>query len=231
MGGAEPQGYAEAEEALGLARAAGELAVEGFALTQMAIGSLEIERGRPLLEAGLEALRRAGAINRIPGALSTVAFGLLRLGAYEEAEALHRQALYAVNQTRSRYLTALVEGNRALTSLMRGAYDEAREGFVAELRIAHARTLYTFYFEAFLGLGALAARDGDDERAVTLEAAAWTHLDRPNTPAEEPVYTRITQRFLEPARERLGPEATARATAHGHELPLADAVALALGGP
>ena len=75
-----------------------------------------------------------------------------------DVEALHRQAVYAVNQTRSRYLTALVEGNRALTSLMRGAYDEAREGFAAELRIAHARTLITFYFEAFLGLGALAAQ-------------------------------------------------------------------------
>ena len=81
----------------------------------MAIGTANIERGLPLLDEGVAALRRAGAISRIPGALSTVAFGLLRLGAYDEAEALHRQAVYAVNQTRSRYLTALVEGNRALT--------------------------------------------------------------------------------------------------------------------
>ncbi|WP_169542329.1 AfsR/SARP family transcriptional regulator [Solirubrobacter soli] len=228
MSGAEPEGYAEAEQALAFARAAGDVALEGFALTQMAIGSVDIERGRPLLEAGLAALHQAGAVNRIPGALSTLAFGLLRLGAYEEAEALHRQAVYAVNQTRSRYLTALVEGNRALTSLLRGAHEEARAGFVAELQIAHARTLPTFYFEAFLGLAALAAIDGQDERAAILEAAAWVYNDRPVTPAEEPVYTRIRDRFLAPARERLGAEATARAAARGNALPLADAVELAL---
>ena len=126
MDGHEAEGYALAEQALEHARAIGDRALEGYALTQMAIGSVNIERGQPLLEAGLEALRHAGAINRIPGVLSTVAFGLLRLGAYDEAEALHRQAVYAVNQTRSRYLTALVEGNRALDvtdarSLRRGS--------------------------------------------------------------------------------------------------------------
>ena len=229
MDGHEPEGYALAEQALEHARATGDRALEGYALTQMAIGSVNIEHGRPLLEAGLEALRHAGAVNRIPGVLSTVAFGLLRLGAYDEAEALHAQAVYAVNQTRSRYLTALVEGNRALTSLMRGAYDEAREGFVAQLRIAHARTLTTFYFEAFLGLGAVAASTGEDERAVMLEAAAWTHIDRPPTAAEEPVYTRVTEQFLVPARERLGSEATAVAAERGRTTALDDLVSLALG--
>jgi predicted ATPase/DNA-binding SARP family transcriptional activator len=223
MGGAEPKGFALAEEALEHARAGGEIALEGFALTQMAIGSADIEQGQPLLESGLEVLRRAGAINRIPGALSTVAFGLLRLGAYEEAEALHRQALYAVSQTRSRYLAALVEGNRALTSLMRGAYDEARAGFERELRIAHARSLYTFHFEAFLGLAALAALEGDDERAATLEAAAWTYIDRPVAAAEEPVYTRVSE-LIAPARERAGDAAVER----GRTQPLDALVSFAL---
>ena len=85
MDGHEAEGYALAEQALEHARAIGDRALEGYALTQMAIGSVNIERGQPLLEAGLEALRHAGAINRIPGVLSTVAFGLLRLGAYDEA--------------------------------------------------------------------------------------------------------------------------------------------------
>jgi predicted ATPase len=231
MDGHEPEGYALAEQALEHARASGDRALEGYALTQMAIASVDIERGRPLLEAGLDALRHAGAVNRIPGVLSTIAFGLLRLGAYEEAEALHRQAVYAVNQTRSRYLTALVEGNRALTSLMRGAYDEAREGFAAELRIAHARALYTFHFEAFLGLAALDAVAGDDKRAATLEAAAWEHIDRPVTAAEEPVYTRVIERFIAPARDRLGPEATARAAERAHSLSLDELVSMALGEP
>ena len=142
---------------------------------------------------------------------------------------MHRQAVYAVNQTRSRYLTALVEGNRALTSLMRGAYDEARDGFAAELRIAHARALYTFHFEAFLGLAAVAATRGEDERAATLEAAAWTHMDRPATAAEEPVYTRVTEQFLAPARERLGPETTAIAAERGRTTALDALVSLALG--
>ena len=67
----------------------------------MAIGSVNIEHGRPLLEAGLDALlpRRRGQPDP-PGVLSTVAFGLLRLGAYDEAEALHRQARLTAVQTR-----------------------------------------------------------------------------------------------------------------------------------
>ncbi len=224
----EPEGYALAEQALEHARATGDRALEGYALTQMAIGSVDIEHGLPLLEAGLEALRHAGAVNRIPGALSTVAFGLLRLGAYDEAEALHRQAVYAVNQTRSRVSDRTGGGQPRADALLRGAYDEAREGFVAQLRIAHARTLTTFYFEAFLGLGAVAASTGEDERAATLEAAAWTHIDRPPTAAEEPVYTRVTEQFLAPARERLGSEATAVAAERGRTTALDDLVSLAL---
>ena len=58
MDGHEAEGYALAEQALEHARAIGDRALEGYALTQMAIGSVNIERGQPLLEAGLEALRQ-----------------------------------------------------------------------------------------------------------------------------------------------------------------------------
>jgi len=47
------------------------------------------------------------------------------------------------------------------------------------------------------------------------------------TVAEEPVYSRLTEQFLAPARERLGPEATRRAAERGRALGLAELVSLA----
>ena len=70
------------------ALAAGDRALAGYAQTQMAISSADMERGLPLLEAGMATLQETGAIARIAGALSMVAFAVLHLGAYDEAERL-----------------------------------------------------------------------------------------------------------------------------------------------
>ena len=123
-------------------------------------------------------------------------------------------------------MVALVQGNRGVTALLRGALDEARETFADELRIALADTLRTFYFEGLLGFAALAAHDGRLELAAALDAAAWEHIDRPIAAAEKPIYDRIDALYLAPARERLGADAWERAAAAGRGLAIADAVAL-----
>ena len=72
-----------AEQAVEHARAAGDEALTGFALTHVATSTRDVERALPPLEAGVAALRRAGAIARIAGSLSTVAFYAIQQGEHE----------------------------------------------------------------------------------------------------------------------------------------------------
>ena len=70
----------------------------------------------------------------------------------------------------------------------------------------------------------------DLDEAV-LEAAAWALNDRPPYSSETPVYDRVTERFIAPARARLGTHASERAAVTGRALSLDDALALAFGPP
>jgi hypothetical protein len=125
------------------------------------------------------------------------------------------------------FLLALVYGNLGLAELLGVQLEPALAAFRAELVTARAHGFVPFYFEGLLGIAALAAAAGDDVRAAALEAAAWVHADRPPEPAEIPVYDRVTERFLAPARERLG-EAWEAAAAAGRAMTADEAVAFAL---
>lgn len=219
--------FANAREALEHARAAGDETLAGFALTHMAIATVGIEDALPLLDQGVAALRRGGAISRIPGALSTVGFYATVSGDHEPARRLLAEALTAAHAVRSPYLQALVQGNAALNALLSDRYDEAREAFTAQLRIASANAFVTFYFESFLGFSALAALDGRPDLAAALDAAAWEHTERPVSPSERPIYDAIDARFLEPLRNRVGITEWDRLAARGRGLSVADAVGLA----
>jgi hypothetical protein len=64
--------------------------------------------------------------------------------------------------------------------------------------------------------------------AAVLEAAAWALNDRPVFPSEAPVYERVEQRFIAPARERLGSDVWETAGAGARSLSADSAIALAL---
>jgi hypothetical protein len=124
-----------------------------------------------------------------------------------------------------------VHGNVGLAAVLSGRQEAARDAFREELLIARAHGFGVFYFEGLLGVAALAAADGDDRRAIVLDAAAWALNERPVYPSEAPIYDRLEQRFLGPARERLGAEEAGAAAAAGRRLGAADALALALAEP
>ena len=66
MTGDRDAAFADARQALEHARTAGDETLAGFALTHMAIATVRIEDALPLLDEGVAALRRGGAISRIP---------------------------------------------------------------------------------------------------------------------------------------------------------------------
>ena len=128
--------------------------------------------------------------------------------------------------TASPFALSSVHGNLGLAALLGGpARHGARIGFSDELLIARGHGFGIFYFEGLLGMAAVAATDGDDRRAIVLDAAAWALNERPVYPSEAPVYERLEERFIGGARDRLGPEAAAAAAAAGRRLNAADALA------
>ena len=215
-----------AERAVEHARAAGDEALVGFTLTNVATSTRDVERALPLLDEGVAALRHAGAIGRIAGGVSTVAFYAIQRGEHEQARRLFSEGLEAARESRSPYLEALVRGNAGLNALLSDRLDEAREAFGEQLRIAQANALVTFYFEGLLGFAALAAHDGHPELAAALSAASTDHSDRPASASERPIYDAVDARYLAPARDALGAREWERAAARGRGLSIAEAIAL-----
>jgi predicted ATPase/DNA-binding SARP family transcriptional activator len=206
-----PRAFAAAEDALRHAERTGDEALIGVALGALARGTDRIDDALPYTHAAVDRLRRAGALGRLAGLLSTKAFAALAENAFEQAEDLLAGALDAVQQARNPFATALVHGNRGLAALLKGRLAAAAEAFAEQIVVARAAAFPTFYMEAFLGFAALAAARRDDHDAALLAAASELYDDRGIWEAEKPVYDKVEARFLAPARERLGQAAWDRA--------------------
>jgi predicted ATPase/DNA-binding SARP family transcriptional activator len=220
-----------AEEALERARRLGDRGVIGAALGEIALATPAIEQALPFAREAVAELRAAGAIGRCAGLLSSLGMAALAEDAYDVAELLEREALDAAQELGDPYALALVYGNMGLATLLNGRPDAARAAFRAEYETAHRHGYVRFYFEALLGFAALAAADGQDRRAATLDAAAWAGEDTVVYPSEAPIYDRVEQRFIAVARGRVDPEAWEAAAAAGRALSAEAAMALALGEP
>jgi len=151
--------------------------------------------------------------------------------AYGHAERLEVEALEAIRELDDPYTLGLVRGNTGLAALLGGRLDAADAAFRGQLAIAGEHRYVGFTFEGLLGLAALAGAQHADERAAVLEAAAWAINDRPPYASEIPVYNRVTDTFIGPARARLDAEACERAATAGRALSADDAIALALASP
>jgi predicted ATPase len=217
-----------AEAALWRARRLDDPALIGEALGEIGLSMDSAEQALPFIREAAERCRGVGAAARAARFLSNAGVDALREDAYEHSELLQREALDAALEVGDPTLLAVVHGNTGLAALLSGSHDAARAAFREELTIAWAHGLARFYMEGLLGLAALAAADGDDRRAAVLQAAAWALSLRPLLPIEAPVYERVEQRFIAPARERIGRDAWEAANAAARSLSAHSAIALAL---
>jgi predicted ATPase len=220
-------GRAFAEEALEHARATEDEQLIGGALAQIALGTPVVAEAAPIARKAAGQLRRAGIPQLAGETLSTVCFAALREDAYDVALELGHEALDDAQANDDPFLFAFVQGNLGLAHLLSGHRQAALGAFTDQLVTLRANGWAQFYFEPLLGMAGLAAAAGDDHRAGALDAAAWAQAPQPLHAAERPVYDRVTERFIAPARERLG-DAWEDAAAAGRAMPADAAVAFAL---
>ena len=216
-------------EAVEHARRVGDDGVIGAALAELSASTLTVEAMTPLARAAVTHLRVADAHELAAQVLSDACLVAALGDAHEMAEQLGREAQDAAAAVGDVWTIAYVQGNVAAAALLGGRHDQARAGLREELETTLEHTLPDFTrFVPLHGLAALAAATGDDRRAAVLSGAAWALDTRPVDYAGQPVNQRLEQRFLEPARERLGDDAWETASAEGRWMTVDAAIAFAL---
>jgi hypothetical protein len=217
---------ANAQEALAIGRRLGDDVLMGAALGEMALATARVERAIPIAREATDRLRARGALAHCAEFLSTLGLMALISEEYDRAEELEREALRDALATGDQWSVAFVHGNTGLAAFAAGRFAAAEQAFRDELTAAHACGFRTCYFEGLLGLAALAARNGDGERAAILEAAARALSDRPIAPSETAIYAPLHAE-LSRARERLGEPAWTLAAEPGTQMTAEVAIAFA----
>jgi predicted ATPase/DNA-binding XRE family transcriptional regulator len=196
-------------------------------------GMVAISREEPAKAVRLleEALDLAQGLGR-PWILATsrLNLGLARLdaGQPERARAVIGAALRTYEEIGDERFRARCLGYLGLTSLIEGDPDRAGALFRQSLRIFSDLGEPGGTAEGLVGIAAVEAAGGHPARAATLAGAADV-LREGFAGRELPLDRRISARYLALAERELGTGAWAAARRRGRDVPLEDAVALALG--
>lgn len=160
--------------------------------------------------------------------LSITAWIAIEFEAYGEAERLLAEGLDVAREHQDVYGVAKIRANQGLVALFQKKWREASAAFEENIELmTHPRFLGHFDWEAILGLAAVAGGQQHAERAAWLSGAARAWRDRV-AEVVAPVYERLEQRFLEPARSSLGDAAWQRAVEAGASAARAEVIATAL---
>jgi predicted ATPase/DNA-binding SARP family transcriptional activator len=212
-----------AEEALPYAREAGDEALIADALAVRALSFRIVDVGPEIAE--IAALyRKVGDVHGVAGIYNNAAYVAIGQGSYARAAEYLDEALVLAKRTGEQLRVMVVLGNLGHASLFMADLDSASARFREELRLSREHGVSWIAADGLGGLAAVAACQGDAERAARLLGAAES-LAQVLT---DPVGVKLEQDFLAPARERLGEERWRAAYADGARLGFDEAVSLAL---
>jgi tetratricopeptide (TPR) repeat protein len=216
-----------ADQALARSREANDDLLIGASLRAKSMAQPSFAQALPIAVEAADYLRRAGNISFVALVLSTTGFIAITDGAYDQADKLLEQALEAGTIAGDVHRVATVRGNQGLVALFENRMQSATEAFREQLTLCRDSRISnpTLVWEGLSGLAAVAAARGEPELAAKLVGAASAYVDTPLNAAEAPVYDRLTERFLEPARAALGHPAWDRGCQEGSTLTLDDAIA------
>ncbi len=202
----QPRRRALAEEALEVAREAGDERMVAFALKERAL-SVPPEEGATELEEAIAVLRKVGrrAGTRVPVLQRRVQRDQARPARARAADVGQRGRRSPASSGHAPTLAFLC-GNVGMEALFANDLDRARGAFDEQLELCREHVLWVAA-EGLSGLAAIAARQGDPERAAHLLGAAsatgpWD--------GDADVARHLEEHFFAAAREQLG-------TAHWNE--------------
>jgi predicted ATPase/DNA-binding SARP family transcriptional activator len=183
------------------------------------------------LEQAHELLSRVGDHRELAIAYNNAAHSAIKEHREQHALKLLETAGSVAAKAPMRYpvLNSTIAGTSAMAHLFTGDFPRAREEFVRVLRICVANAFTFAADEALAGLAALAATEGQHERAARLLGASLA-MGYP-APIDRPNLDRIEHHYLSPARMRHGPAAWDRAMATGAAMSPEQAITYALENP
>jgi predicted ATPase/DNA-binding SARP family transcriptional activator len=217
---------ASAEAAYDHARLAGDDALMGGALAQLASWGLPSGERRVMLERAAVLLTRAGDDRELAIAYNNAAYEDLIEGRIDEAMGLLEIAVPAALSTQRPHDMMLSFGNLGLAHLFSGDLAQARKAFEDQLRLCLGHSFRYGADEGLAGIAAVCAGEGRPRHAARLLGAARA-LGYP--PAyDQPIYDRLESDFFAPARTPFGAAEWARSEEDGAALSYDQAIASAL---
>ena len=124
-------------------------------------------------------LESVGNVYHLADLLSSAAYVALCLGSDRDAKEFADRAIPIARELDNPYTWMMLRGNFGLAALLTGDTDAARGAFREELELCRELVVRPFASEGLLGLAAVAAVDGDADRAARLAGAAAAHRLRP----------------------------------------------------
>jgi predicted ATPase/DNA-binding SARP family transcriptional activator len=223
-----PDRDALADEALDLATvAADDWTIAGAAFSKAIAASTTAEL-RERVDRAAALLDQVGNVYYLANLLASAAYKALCVGSDRDAKEFVERATPLARALDDPHSSMLLRGNVGLAALLTGDTEAARHAFREELRLCRELVVLALASEGLLGLAAVAAVRGDNDRAARLSGAARAHhYDQP----EDPVAVRLDVAFLEVARARHGADAWHAAAREGGALSFEDAIVYALQEP
>jgi predicted ATPase len=212
-----------AEEALQYAREAGDEVLVADALSLRALSFRVVGVDAEIAETAA-LYRKVGDVHGLASLYNNAGYVALTQGSYERAAAYLDEALVLAERTGEPLRLMLAFGNLGLASLFMADLDRAEARFGEELRLCGVHGVTWMAAEGIVGLGAIAASQGDNERAARLLGAAESMANA----LDDAAGVKLEQEFFSPARERIGEARWRAAYADGARLSFDEAVSLAL---
>jgi predicted ATPase/class 3 adenylate cyclase len=218
-----------ADEALDLATLAKDDWTSAQALSAKAIAAPTITELRERVDRAAERLDEAGNVFQLAHLFAAVSYRAVSLGGDRDAKDFVDRAIPLSHKIDSPYLWMMLQGNSGLACLLTGDIDAAARAFREELRLCRELVALPFASEGLLGLAAVAAARGGEDRAARLSGAASAHVY--DDPVDALVVARLQAAFFEAARARHGPHAWDTGARDGRALSFEDAINYALQEP
>jgi tetratricopeptide (TPR) repeat protein len=214
---------AGAEEALPYARESGDEGLIADALSLQLLSFPIVDVDAEIAETAA-LYRKFGDVHGLASLYNNAGYVAIEQGSYECAAGYLDEALVLAERTGEPLRVMLAHENLGLAALFMADLEGAMAQFAEGLRLCREHGVPWAGAEGIAGVAAVAARQGESERAARLLGAADSLASLENALA-----LRLEQEFYSPARERIGEARWRAAYAEGARLSFDEVVRLALG--